>query len=69
LQGNAEKLDITDLILDKNELLRFKNRLYIPDSIELKLTILDEVHKNPYSGHPGYQKMVTALRKFFIGLA
>jgi hypothetical protein len=65
LQGNAENLDRTDLSLDKNGLLRFKNRLYIPDSVELKLTILDEVHKNPYSGHPGYQKMVTTLRKLF----
>jgi hypothetical protein len=65
LQGNAENLDITDLSLDRNGLLRFKNRLYIPDSTELKLTILDEVHKNPYSSHPGYQKMVTTLRKLF----
>jgi hypothetical protein len=26
---------------------------------------LDEVHKKPYSGHPGYQKTVTTLRKLF----
>jgi hypothetical protein len=45
LQGNAKNLDRTDLSLDRNGLLRFKNRLYIPDSAELKLTILDEVHK------------------------
>jgi hypothetical protein len=51
--------------LDKNGLLRFKNRLYIPYFVELKIRILDEVHKNPYSGHPGYQKMVTTLRKLF----
>jgi hypothetical protein len=33
--------------------------------VELKLTILDKVHKKPYSGHPGYQKMVATLRKLF----
>jgi hypothetical protein len=56
LRNNAENLDITDLSLDRNGLLRFKNRLYIPDSAELKLTVLGEVHKKPYSRHPGYQK-------------
>jgi hypothetical protein len=54
LQNNAETLDRTCLSLNRNGLIRFKNRLYIPDSVELKLTILDEVHKKPYSGHPGY---------------
>jgi hypothetical protein len=65
LQGNAKKLDKIDLILDRNRLLRLKNRLYIPDSVELNLTIFDEVHKKPYFGHPGYHKMVTTLRKLF----
>jgi hypothetical protein len=51
--ANLYKLDIS---IDKKGLLRFKNRLYILDSKDLKLTILDEVHKKPYSGHPGYQK-------------
>jgi hypothetical protein len=54
LQNNAKTLDITDMILDRNGLLRLKNMLYIPDSTELKLKILDEVHKKPYSGHPRY---------------
>ena len=30
---------------------------------KVKLLILNEVHKSPYSGHPGYQKMITMLRK------
>jgi len=51
--------------LHKNGLLRFKTRLYIPNSVELRLTILGELHKKPYSGHPGYQKMITSSRKFF----
>jgi hypothetical protein len=65
LQSNVENLNIIDMSLDRNGLLRFKNRMYIPDFADVMLTILDEVHKNPYSSHPGYQKMVTSLRKLF----
>ena len=54
LQNSTTDSDKPDLSIDKKGLLRFKNRLYVPDSIELKLTILDEVHKKPYSGHPSY---------------
>jgi hypothetical protein len=54
LQNNTANSDKPDLSIDKKGLLQLKNRLYIPDSAELKSTILDEVHKKPYSGHPGY---------------
>jgi len=42
-----------------------KNKLYIPNSADLKTLILNEVHKKPYSGHRGYQKTITMLRKEF----
>ena len=41
----------------------YKNRLYVPNVLEIKLLILNEVHKSPQSGHPSYQKMITMLRK------
>ena len=44
-------------------MLVYKNRLYIPDSEEVTRLILNELHKKPYSEHPGYQKMITKLRK------
>jgi hypothetical protein len=44
-------------------LLTCKNRLYILDCDDLKRFIMDELHKKPYIGHPGYQKMITATRK------
>ena len=44
-------------------MLVYKNQLYIPDSEEVKRLILNELHKKPYSGHPGYQKMITKLKK------
>jgi hypothetical protein len=44
-------------------LLTYKNRLYNLDCDDLKRFIMDELHKQPYTGHPGYQKMMTATRK------
>jgi hypothetical protein len=46
-------------------LLTYRNRLYIPDCDNLKRFIMDELHKRPYTGHSGYQKMITATRKQF----
>jgi hypothetical protein len=65
LQRDEENMHRTDLSVDKNGLLRFKDRLYVTKSTELKMIILDELHKNPYFGHPLYQKMITTLRKKF----
>jgi hypothetical protein len=65
LSNNIANSNKPDLSINDKGLLRFKNRLYIPNSAGLKLTILDEVHKKLYSGHLGYQKMITTLRKLF----
>jgi hypothetical protein len=46
-------------------LLTYKRRFYIPDCDDLKRFILDELHKIPYFGHPGYQKIITATRRQF----
>jgi hypothetical protein len=46
-------------------LLTYKGRLYIPNCDDLKRFIMDELHKRPYTGHPGYQKMITTTRKLF----
>jgi hypothetical protein len=49
-------------------LLTYKNRLYIPNCDDLKRFITDELHKKPYTGHPGYQKMIMTTRKQFYWL-
>ena len=54
---------ITDYSFNEKGLILFKNRLYIPNIPEVKLLILYEIHKSPYSGHLGYHKMITMLRK------
>ena len=40
-----------------------KSKLYVPNIPKVKMFILNEVHKSPYFEHPGYQKMITLLRK------
>jgi hypothetical protein len=47
------------------DLLTYKNILYIPSCDDLKRYIMDELHKRPYVGHPSYQKVITATRKQF----
>eukprot|EP00253_Pinus_taeda_P014522 PITA_14522 len=49
--------------LDDAGMLYFHKRLYVPNEDSLRKLILDEFHISHYTGHPGYQKMVTALRK------
>jgi hypothetical protein len=51
--------------MTKGGLLNYRSRFYIPDCDDLKRFILDEIHKRPYSSHPGYQKMITATRRQF----
>jgi hypothetical protein len=49
-------------ILDEG-LLTYRNKLYIPSCNDLNRFIMDELHKRPYTRHPGYQKMITVTRK------
>ena len=56
----------TDLCLSEKGLMLYKNKLYVLNVPEIKLLILNEVHKSPYSGHPGYKKMITMLRKDYF---
>jgi len=51
-----------DYRLIANGLVRFKERIYVPDNNELKKVILREFHMKPYSSHPGYQKTLTAMK-------
>ena len=58
-------LNGTAFKVDQKGLIWFKRRICMPNVRYLKLFILNEMHKPPYAGHPGYQKMVTTLRKKF----
>ena len=44
----------------------YKNRLFVPNIPKIKLPILNEVHKSPYSIHLGYKKMIIMLGKYYF---
>jgi hypothetical protein len=46
--------------------LWYKNRVYVPNIQELKLMILKEMHNVPYARHPGYQKIVAAVKSHYF---
>ena len=66
LQSSAVNLKGTVLRVDQKCLIWFKDKLYIPKIVEIKLFILNEMHKPPFASHPRYQKMIIALRKQFF---
>jgi hypothetical protein len=46
-------------------LLRYQNRIYVPNNEEIRKLILEEAHFSPYSVHPGGTKMYCDLKKYF----
>ena len=50
---------------DVRGLIRFKNRICIPQGRELKEAILEEAHKSHLSFHPGSTKMYQDLKQYF----
>jgi len=45
-----------------DSLIFYNDRLYMPNSTDLRRLIMDEFHRRPYICHPSYQKMVTIVR-------
>jgi hypothetical protein len=44
----------------------YKNIIYIPNVQDLKRMILHEMHNLAYAGHPGYQKIVVAVKSHYL---
>jgi hypothetical protein len=63
LQQEPPEVKCEGYQMTKGGCLTYRDRLYIPKDDDLKRFIMDELHKRPYTGHPGYQKMITATRK------
>lgn len=54
-----------DFKVDDQGVLRFRERICIPDNDELKKLILEESHRSSLSIHPGATKMYHDLKKLF----
>ena len=52
--------------LEEDELLTYKNKIYIPNVEDLRRIVMDEIHQAPYSDHPGYQKTISTTRKQYF---
>jgi hypothetical protein len=48
--------------LGNDGILLSRNKIYVPNSHELRSTILKEMHNVPYARHPRYQKIVAAVK-------
>lgn len=65
LQQQVEGDKDEEYHLTEDGLVIFRNKIYVLDRIKLKKLNLIEFHVNPYSGHPGYQKTLTIVKKFY----
>lgn len=55
-----------DYCLTTDGLVRFQDRIYVPDRSEVKKLILREFHEKLYSSHLGYQKTLTTVEIFLL---
>eukprot|EP00253_Pinus_taeda_P003651 PITA_03651 len=58
-----------DYRLTADGLVQFRDMIYVSDDSELKKLILREFHAKPYSGHLGYQKTLTTMKKLYYWLS
>jgi hypothetical protein len=49
--------------LRENQILIYRCRIFVPNDQELKSLISSYMHKVPYRGHPGYQKIIVVVKK------
>ena len=52
--------------LEEDGLLTYKGIIYIPNVVDLRRFVMDEIHQAPYSSHPGYQKTIAIARKQYF---
>jgi len=64
LNENSENHD-SRYTLGNDNLLRWEDRIYVPNHTPLKLRILREVHDDPAGGHCGNEKTFERLRRRF----
>jgi hypothetical protein len=60
--GNGKPWEFT---IDENDLVCFRGRLCVPQKSEVKMDILREAHKTPYTVHPSETKMYRDLKQNF----
>ena len=54
-----------DYFCTADGLVKFRDKIHVPDNNDLKKVILREFHAKPYSGHPDYYKTLRSVKKFY----
>lgn len=52
--------------VDKNGVMRFRDKVCVPDVPDLKKSILEEGHRSGLSTHHGATKMYQDLKRLFL---
>jgi hypothetical protein len=60
-QGKMQQ-KVENYKLGNDEILLYRNIIYVPNSQELRSMILKEMHNVPYAGNQGYQKKVATVK-------
>jgi hypothetical protein len=68
LQQGKMLQKVEDYKLEADGTLMYKNIIYVPNSQELRIIILKEIHNVPYVGHHGYRKTVAAVKRHYFWL-
>jgi hypothetical protein len=62
LQQGEMQQKVEDYELGIDGILRYRNKVYVPKSPELRRVILKNMHNVPYARHPRYQKTVLVVK-------
>jgi len=65
VRGQLGSEEARDFALSDDGILRFRDRVCIPDDAEVKRLILEEGHKSRLSLHPSMTKMYQDLKETF----
>ena len=55
----------TDFSISRQEFLRYKGQVCVPNDYGIKMKILEEAHTTPYSVHSGSTKMTHDLKALY----
>lgn len=65
IKSNLGREKTTDFSLHDDGILQFRNRICIPNNVELKQELLNEAHRGKFTIHPGSTKMYKDLKTHY----
>ena len=66
LDVDSSDSQFEDYSFDDDSLLRYQNKIYVPNHEGLWKVILEEMHCTSFVGHPGVNKTMTNLRPLYF---